>query len=98
GTALISTVALLRYLLAPATASPWRHALWFPVLACMICPFGPHISFTTALGSGRAAQIAAPQRVNPSAGAIPSRPFRAFERPSNSAEALAGSHPTSPNS
>ncbi|HYK25632.1 MAG TPA: hypothetical protein VEV18_05195, partial [Steroidobacteraceae bacterium] len=51
GTVLIGVVTLLRSWLAPATASTWRHALWIPVLACLVCPIGLHVGLARHLNS-----------------------------------------------
>lgn len=68
GTVLIAAVTILRRLLNLATTSPWRHALWFPVLACLICPLGPGVRLTSALSSNLPASLTAlPTALNPEA-------------------------------
>ena len=60
GAVLIAAVMLCRRLLAPATTSLWRHALWLPVLACLICPLGPSVSLTGPFTATLPALLAAP--------------------------------------
>jgi len=50
GTVLIGAVILFRPLLTPSTASPWRHAVWLPAFACLICPFGLRLPLTASFG------------------------------------------------
>jgi beta-lactamase regulating signal transducer with metallopeptidase domain len=57
GTVLIAVVVLLRHLLASATTSIWRHALWLPVLACLICPLGPRVSLRSSLPASLTASV-----------------------------------------
>ncbi len=44
GAILIAILMVLRRTLAPQTTSIWRHALWLPVIACLLCPLGPRVS------------------------------------------------------
>ncbi len=57
GTALIAAVTTFRRLLDLATTSTWRHALWLPVLACLICPLGPGVPLISALPSSLPASL-----------------------------------------
>ncbi len=59
GSVLIGAVAFLRCLLPPAAASPWRHALWLPVLVCLLCPLGPHVPLAMPGQSARPEAVAA---------------------------------------
>jgi beta-lactamase regulating signal transducer with metallopeptidase domain len=59
GTVLIVAVTIFRRLLASGATSMWRHALWLPVLACLICPLGPGVPLTTALPSSLPAPLVA---------------------------------------
>jgi beta-lactamase regulating signal transducer with metallopeptidase domain len=65
GAVLIAAVAVFRRLLAPEATSMWRHALWLPVLACLLCPLGPSIPLPTALPSSvPVPQVALPAESN----------------------------------
>ena len=57
GAVLIAAVAIFRRFLAPGATSIWRHALWLPVLACLICPLGPSIPLTAVLQSSLPATL-----------------------------------------
>ena len=59
GTVLIGAVTSFRGLLDLATTSTWRHALWLPMLACLICPLGPDVPLISALPSSLPASLAA---------------------------------------
>lgn len=59
GMVLTITVIFLRRLLAPVIASAWRHALWLPVLACLLCPLGRSVSFAPVLNASLPAWLAA---------------------------------------
>jgi beta-lactamase regulating signal transducer with metallopeptidase domain len=68
GTALIVAVTIFRRLLNLATTSSWRHALWLPVLACLICPLGPGVPLMSALPPNLPVSLAAlPTALNPEA-------------------------------
>lgn len=68
GTVLIAAVTIFRSLLNLATTSMWRHALWLPVLACLICPLGPGVPLISALPSSLSASLATtPMALNPEA-------------------------------
>lgn len=60
GALLVAAVVLLRRLLTPVVASEWRHLLWLPVFACLLCPFGPNLPLIKVLQSDRSPQMAAP--------------------------------------
>jgi beta-lactamase regulating signal transducer with metallopeptidase domain len=64
GVVLIAAVVIFRRLLAPEGASMWRHALWLPVLACLLCPLGPSIPLTTTLSSSLPPLAPLPTEVN----------------------------------
>lgn len=57
GAVLIAAVVILRRFLVPGGTSIWRHALWLPVLACLLCPLGPSIPLTTTLPSSLPAPL-----------------------------------------
>ena len=66
GTVLIAAVTILRRLPRLAATSAWRHALWLPVLACLMCPVGPDVPLISALPSNLPASLAAlPAELNP---------------------------------
>jgi beta-lactamase regulating signal transducer with metallopeptidase domain len=68
GAVLIAAVTTFRSLLNLATTSVWRHALWLPVLACLICPLGPGVPLVSALPSSLPASLAAlPMALSPEA-------------------------------
>ena len=68
GTVLIVAVTICRRLVNLATTSPWGHALWLPVLACLICPLGPGVPLMSALPPNLPASLAAlPTALNPEA-------------------------------
>ena len=59
GAVLIAAVTIFRRFLAHGATSIWRHALWLPVLACLICPLGPSIPLTAVLRSSLPATLVA---------------------------------------
>lgn len=68
GTVLIAAVTIFRRLLDLATTSTWRHTLWLPVVACLICPLGPGVPLIYTLPSSLPASLAAPPTaLNPEA-------------------------------
>src|SRR6185437_8618842 len=59
GAVLIAVVIILRRLLGAGASSAWRHALWLPVLACLVCPLGASVPVATTFRSSLPAWIAA---------------------------------------
>lgn len=102
GTVLIAAVTIFRRLLNVATTSTWRHALWLPVLACLVCPLGPGVPLISALPSSLPASLAAlPAALNPEAPpagiygslASPSQPLMGRASAQRAAPASIGSKP-----
>jgi beta-lactamase regulating signal transducer with metallopeptidase domain len=60
GAILIAILTVLRRALAPQTTSVWRHALWLPVFACLLCPLGPRVSLALPLLSDTVPQPMVP--------------------------------------
>lgn len=86
GTVLIVGVTIVRRLLNLAATSPWRHALWLPVLACLVCPLGPGVPLMRAFPRNLPASLAAlPTALNPegapAGGSLGSRTRQLTARP-----------------
>lgn len=65
GAVLVAAVVIFRRVLPPEATSTWRHALWLPVLACLLCPVGPNIPLPTTLPSSLPIPLAGlPTEVN----------------------------------